>query len=525
MATKKPIKSRDIISVMEDPAMFQPWFEGSSWGNWKTVLKAATAMPMTEAEVSFFKSIAGDRNPPKKRVKEIYIIVGRGGGKDSITSGIAAHTAAFFQGRPKKKIAGIPLPQLRRGEKAMVLALACDRDQARIVLDYTRSFFTDIEPLRAMVTRETKTGLELSNNVEITIATNDFRSIRGRSILCCIMDELAFYQSDNTARPDQETYRAVMPGLARIPGGMLIAISSPYRRAGLLWKKYKEHFGRDDDDVLVVMAPSVVMNPTLDQALVAKSIEEDPAANKAEWGYEFRSDLESFVNIDVIAEAVVNGRHELEPVLVLGQTYVCAIDAAGGSGGDSFAATIAHRVGDKIVVDAIREFRPPFSPDAVIEELCRTFLPKYGIKKVWSDKWATGFPTASFRRFNVDLAFLPKDKSTRYLECLQLLNSRSVELLDHKKLVSQFCSLERRPRAGGADRVDHPSGPNFHDDISDSCAGAIVMASGLHQVKVTWSAVSVDFSGTGTGVRSLDGSDGPPDIFAGATEVNLNDLL
>jgi hypothetical protein len=43
------------------------------------------------------------------------------------------------------------------------MCLACDRDQAKIVLDYTRSYFTEIPPLKAMVTRETATGFELNN--------------------------------------------------------------------------------------------------------------------------------------------------------------------------------------------------------------------------------------------------------------------------------------------------------------------------------------------------------------------------
>ena len=33
------------------------------------ILKAAFCLPMTKKEVAFFKTIAGDRDPPKKRVK------------------------------------------------------------------------------------------------------------------------------------------------------------------------------------------------------------------------------------------------------------------------------------------------------------------------------------------------------------------------------------------------------------------------------------------------------------------------
>jgi hypothetical protein len=56
-------------------------------------------------------------------------------------------------------------------------------------------------------------------------------------------------------------YRAVTPSLATLPDSMLIAISSPYRKAGLLYKKWKTHFGKDTDDVLVIQASSTPAQP------------------------------------------------------------------------------------------------------------------------------------------------------------------------------------------------------------------------------------------------------------------------
>jgi hypothetical protein len=36
--------------------------------------------------------------------------------------------------------------------------------------------------------------------------------------------------------------------------------------------------------------------------------------------------------------------------------------AAGGSGRDAFTLEIAHRDGDRVILDALPERRPPFSP-------------------------------------------------------------------------------------------------------------------------------------------------------------------
>jgi hypothetical protein len=95
-----------------------------------------------------------------------------------------------------------PRGRLRGGERAVVMCLAVDREQSRIVLNYVRSYFADIPYLSAMVRRETRDGLELDNGVDIVVATNNYRSVRGRSIVCTIFDEVAFWRSENSAAPD-----------------------------------------------------------------------------------------------------------------------------------------------------------------------------------------------------------------------------------------------------------------------------------------------------------------------------------
>src|SRR6266446_6340816 len=100
------------IEAMEDPNLFQPFFPGETWGGWKAILKAAYALPMSDEEVAFFRTVA-ERDPPSKPVRELWFIVGRRGGKDSIASALAAHAAALFNDGGR----------LRPGERALVLCL------------------------------------------------------------------------------------------------------------------------------------------------------------------------------------------------------------------------------------------------------------------------------------------------------------------------------------------------------------------------------------------------------------------
>jgi hypothetical protein len=122
--------------------------------------------------------------------------------------------------------------------------LATDKPQAQIIKRYTQSYFAKVPLLQPLVEREVADGLDLSTGAELLILASNFRSVRGRSIACVILDEVAFWQSELTANPDVEVYAALVPSLATLPGSMLIGISTPYRRAGLLWQKHRDHYAR-----------------------------------------------------------------------------------------------------------------------------------------------------------------------------------------------------------------------------------------------------------------------------------------
>jgi hypothetical protein len=56
------------------------------------------------------------------------------------------------------------------------------------------------------------------------VHTNSFRAVRGRSILCAVLDEVVFFRDEKFASPDIEVDAALSPGLARVPGSMKILL-------------------------------------------------------------------------------------------------------------------------------------------------------------------------------------------------------------------------------------------------------------------------------------------------------------
>ena len=72
------------------------------------------------------------------------------------------------------------------------------------------------------------------------IGTASFRTTRGYSFAAVLCDEIAFWRQDETsANPDVEILRALRPGMASIPGSVLLMASSPYAKRGEL-KRYSE---------------------------------------------------------------------------------------------------------------------------------------------------------------------------------------------------------------------------------------------------------------------------------------------
>ena len=451
----------DIVEALDDPNLLGVWFAGPSWATWKVVLKAAFAISMEEEELALFRAVA-QRDPPKRRVRELWAVVGRRGGKDSVASAIACYAAGFVDYRSV----------LRPGEAAAIMCLAVDKAQAAIISRYTAAYFQKVALLRGLVKRETSDGLELSTGAELSVLASNFRNVRGRSIACVVMDEVAFWRSELTSNPDTETYAALVPSLATIPGSMLIGISTPYRRAGLLFSKWKDFFGQDDDDVLVVHGASRVFNPTLPRRVVEDALKRDAAAARSEWLAEWRDDIAAFLSRELIEAAVDRGVTVRPPQPDI--DYHAFADPSGGLG-DSFACAVAHKDADgAVVLDCLHETVPPFDPAQATAEIAK-LLKSYRISKVIGDRYAANWVSGEFGRNDVAYEASERDRSAVYADFLPLVMSGRARLLDSPRLIGQLVNLERRASPMGRDRIDHPAGA--HDDLSNAAAGALVLAS------------------------------------------------
>jgi hypothetical protein len=481
-APKAPLT---ILECCQDPQIWQPWFnkDPRTWIAWFAFLKTMFGLSLDEIALNLFKACTGRSMPAPGGYREVTLICGRRAGKSLMMALLAAYLASFFDWRPF----------LVGGERGVIMLVAADRRQAAVILRYLREMLA-VPVLASLVVRETQDTIELSNGIDIVIQTASWRSIRGRTVVAGLVDELAFFSSEDSANPDIEIINALRPAMATIPGAMLIKASSPYSRKGALWNDYRKHYAKDDSSVLIWQASTRTMNPSVPESFIAAAYEDDPSSAAAEYGATFRSDIEGFVGRESVEACTSVG--VFERPYVTSERYWAFVDPSGGSS-DSMTLAIGHLERGKIdsektvVLDAIREVRAPFGPENVVDEFVK-LLQSYKITTISGDRYGGAWPAERFNLNGVKYEPATQAKSDLYKDMLPAINSQQVDFLDHPRLLAQLVSLERRTARGGRDSIDHP--PGQKDDVANAVAGLCCLVRAASNVTRT-RFVRIDYMG------------------------------
>lgn len=446
--------------ALDDPDLFGSILPGESWASWRVLLIACMGEELTSAERVTFADLTGREREPLERVEEFWAIVGRRGGKTRAVAVLGAYLAALVD------YSDILAP----GERVSLPIMSASLWQAGKAKQYLGGIFTDVPAFKELVTNETSDTISLSTRVDIECRPASFRTARGGSFCAVIADELAFWRVEATANPDTEILNAVRPSLATT-GGMLACISSPYAKRGELHATYKRDFGATGDAaILVAKAASRTMNPSLSEKVVTRAYERDAASASAEYGAEFRSDVSGWADLSLIEACVDYGVSVRPPSTAKRVNHRAGTDPSGGAR-DSFTTAICHDEDGVAVLDCLVEIRAPFNPTSATEQIAAV-LKSYGIRETVGDKYAAQWVVDAFAKCGIKYNHSERDRSAIYLDMLPRLVSGGVRLLDNKRLVSQFASLERRTSSLGRDRVDH--GPNGHDDLCNAAALALI---------------------------------------------------
>jgi hypothetical protein len=452
----------NIIEAIEDPQLFALAMErGADWGAWKAYLKALFGIPLSEAELALWRQCTGRTDEPAPDgYDEAALIVGRRGRKSFIEALTGTYLACFHDFSR----------WLAPGERGVVLVIAPDRRQTRTIMRYIRSLLHGSPLLQSMIERETADVIDLVNGISIEVGTSSYRSVRGYAIVSVLVDEVAFLPTDDSADPDFALLDALRPAMATIPIAKLIIGSSPYAKRGALYAAYRDYWGKKDAPALVWQADTLTMNPGVPEAVIKAAYERDPASAAAEWGAQFRDDVAAFISREIVEACIVPDREDL-PALQ-GVDYFGGCDPSGGAR-DSMCLSICHLEDSRVIVDVMRECKPPFSPD----DVCREFAElarAYRVDTVRGDRYAGRWPAERFAAHGVRYEVADHTTSDLFRDLLPVLMGARIELPDNPRLTGQICALERRTARSGKDQIGHP--PGGHDDLVAALANAVAQA-------------------------------------------------
>jgi len=222
-----------LYDFMHDARLCGDAFRDPSWDAWRVIARLydGDAALLTGEQRALARELLGREALPDSAPSELFLGFGRRSGKSRFLG--VAGTHAWAQDYRDS---------LAPGEWATISCSCVDKAQARTWFNYCQGIIESSAVLSAEVTNVTAEAIESAHRTRLEVHTASFRGIRGYTLALAIIDEAAFLRDETSAAPDLELYRALMPALATLKGRLIVA-SSLHRKVGLMWNKYRQHFG------------------------------------------------------------------------------------------------------------------------------------------------------------------------------------------------------------------------------------------------------------------------------------------
>ena len=139
------------------------------------------------------------------------------------------------------------------------------------------------------------------------------------------------------------------------------------------------------------------MNPSIPQSVIDSAMERDPQSLKLNILPSSDQMLKPLFHVRLLNSVQFRGRIELPPIP--GIKYTAFADPSGGSA-DSFTLAISHEENGRKVLDCIRETKPPFNPDSVVNDYA-DLLRSYWLNTVSGDRYAGIWPESKFQEHKI----------------------------------------------------------------------------------------------------------------------------
>jgi len=449
----------DYVSLIEDPLLINFRLSPAK----KVILKCISGIPLTQTEEQIFREMAQGNPPlpsPNQRWREIWIIGGRGGGKSILTCSIAILTATAIDFSP----------YIRTGELITIPIIVPHSQDADQDMAYLEGMLDQSPLLRRELDGDpVMKKIRFSNRrvIEIFTCQKRGKNIRGRTIPLAIMEEAAYMEYEGKV-VDHDILRAIRPGLARIPGSLLLVITSPSAKQGMVWETYRraDQFA---DSILVLKAPTLLLNPDFDPAIIEEERKRDPENARCEYDAEFLEVVESFLPSDLIdscARDATDHHITLRKYNPNITSYIAVTDVAFRA--DTWTYCILHKeMGEytsRIVLDYIQGFtgtkKHPIDIHFATKEIARVCR-QYHVYEIYGDHYAADPIRTALRRQGLlynPIYISPDYKRSMYSNLKILIEQELLSLLDHPPSIAELKSLQIIFSPSGQWQIKSPKG-------------------------------------------------------------------
>lgn len=393
---------------------------------------------------------------------------------------------------------------LAPGEIGVALAVAPDQRLARLLIRYAVGAAKSVPSIAALIATEGADGFTLRRadgttvSVEALPASRGGASLRGRTLLCAVLDESNFFRDESGAYEvtDRVILDAVLPRV--VPGGLVVMLSTPFTEAGVLFELFKSEHGKPRT-ALVAHAPTLLLRDDAHtRALVDRERQRDP-----------KNCAREFDALFVSPTAALVSWAEIEKCVNAAQRLGVSTDTSGATEG-AWGLDVGLRRDRTAFVRCRRELRsrgaaPPL--DLLIVDLVKVLKPGFGasvnpLARVTMDdieSVAVKLHKRAPGTFHHDPHYGDEIRSRlgrRHIKTEEAkmhaaaqekraalfaarVEAGTIILPDDRDLLDELKQIRITRHAGGRTTIAAPNRKGAHDDVVDAMLLAVEAASKL----------------------------------------------
>lgn len=438
---------------------------------------------------------------------ELHLVLGRRASKTILASVISAYEAykliKIGNGNPHR-FYGMP-----DGEDISIINVALSQDQAGKLFGHIETRITKSPFFKDRMAKRTTTEIRLytdedlkskmkdpnaKGSIQILCGHSDPKTLRGSGAVLILFDELAFYDESGKT-PGSAFYNSLEPSTKKFKkfgDGRLVEISSPNSTVGIFYDIFDS--AKTTDHILSYQLPTWCVNMDIPYESMAEERKRNIGNFIIEYGAQWAKGgvYGKYFDDGLVDRCIVDGlvpHTRPEP----GYNYYLHVDPA--NGGDRYVALLvgkryySNHMGQKRSVVSLANmwiWEPQKGVGLIFNHIDRDVIAiakAFHVLAVSYDQWNSEQSLQLLRANGINVSCISYNRNFKMKIYQNLTDMMSYptrpELLlyNDNRLISEMKALRKKATMRGMSLTTDKHGDVKTDDLVDSLAGAVAMAS------------------------------------------------